>query len=212
MDWYDFLDEAIFDGLLLLGIWMVLAWHASKSTSSMHRSAWNGLVWERAPLGVAMIEYDTGQWLRVNPEIERILGYTSQELTSGMTWMQVTTADTIDADSAEVERVWRGEQTRYTMNKAYLQKTGERIEVRITVTTVETPGVPTFLVFVEDRTKEIADAQNEHAKSVLVAERLERALESVEYERERAAGLLREVIRRRAEQGDLNEEDVGDGE
>lgn len=118
-------------------------------------STWCDAGWDRAPFGIALVDMDTGEWLRVNQELENITGYTSQELCNGKTWMDLTTEDTLCADMQEVERVKRGEQSRYSMYKSYDPKVGpwgesDPVPCRITVTVASVEGRSVFLTFVQD--------------------------------------------------------------
>lgn len=132
----------------VVGAWMDRRLRALPPVTSSV-SHLDDVMFEEAPIGVALLSME-GAWLRVNREVERITGYTSQELTSGMNWQQITTADTLEADEFEVAKVQSGEQRRYTYEKAYNRKDGERAEVRIHISTTEIAGVVQFLAFIED--------------------------------------------------------------
>ena len=120
----DLLDE-LGAALLILGIYLLTSGRARRNRFQKDvASTWCDAAWDRSPFGIALVDMDTGEWLRVNRELENITGYTSHEMCNGMTWMVLTTEETLCPDMKEVDRVRRGEQSRYSMYKSYDPKVG----------------------------------------------------------------------------------------
>tara|TARA_R110000744_G_scaffold104945_4_gene200763 strand:- start:8646 stop:9473 length:828 start_codon:yes stop_codon:yes gene_type:complete len=116
---------------------------------------------EGSPIGLAMISME-GEWLRANAEVERITGYSTLELTSGMTWMQITSPETLASDQEQVAAVISGAQRRYSMEKEYITKSGELVPVTITVALLRlTDREDRFLVHIADRSLSLARAQRQ---------------------------------------------------
>ncbi|MGM0489420.1 MAG: PAS domain S-box protein [Planctomycetota bacterium] len=86
---------------------------------------------EHASVGIAHVAPD-GRWLRVNPKLCDIVGYTQEELTR-LTFQDVTHPDDLDADLEYVRRMLAGEIRTYSMEKRYLRKNGDAIWVNLTV-------------------------------------------------------------------------------
>lgn len=173
----DLLDE-LGAALLILGVYLLTSGRTRRNRFHKDVShTWCDAAWDRAPFGIALVDMDTGEWLRVNRELENITGYTSSELCSGMTWMDLTTEETLCADMKEVDRVRRGEQSRYSLYKSYDPKVGpwgdaDPIPCRITVTTASVEGHPVFLTFVQDLRHQ--ESKNAAAKCEIATLREER--------------------------------------
>lgn len=102
---------------------------------------------ERAAVGVAHVGLD-GRWLRVNPWLCDLLGYSSDELL-GLTFQDVTHPEDLDADSAHVRRLLDGAAETYAMEKRYLRKDRSHVWARLTVSLVRAPdGRPAYFVSV----------------------------------------------------------------
>jgi two-component system sensor histidine kinase/response regulator len=80
------------------------------------------LTFEMASVGMALVRPD-GAWLRVNPRLCDLLGYTSEELL-GSTFQSITHPDDLNLDLQYVAQVLAGEISRYQMEKRYLHKDG----------------------------------------------------------------------------------------
>lgn len=91
-------------------------------------------LWEHAAVGLAFVGPD-GKWLRVNPYLAKMLGYTTGEL-SRKTFQQVTHPDDVGADEEMVRLVLEGRIPYYTMTKRYLPKVGPPIWIRLHVTRI----------------------------------------------------------------------------
>lgn len=88
--------------------------------------------WQHTEIGMAFVGLK-GDWLHVNGSVCKMLGYAETELLNGMTWMDVTVPGDVAADTAEVERLVRGERDEYVMRKRYIPKYGEPFWADLTV-------------------------------------------------------------------------------
>ena len=100
---------------------------------------------DTAAHGIALVSPE-GRWLRANPALCRMLGYSEAELL-GTDFQAVTHPDDLDADLAQVQAVLAGEISTYQMEKRYLHKDGHVICVLLSVSLVRsTEGQPVYFV------------------------------------------------------------------
>ena len=102
-------------------------------------------LWRHARIGLAFVSPD-GHWLRVNPYLSELLGYTEGELCS-RTFQDVTHPDDTKADEEMVRYVMEGRIDRYAMTKRYLPKLGPPVWIRLHVSKVEDPKTGEFAFF-----------------------------------------------------------------
>ncbi len=86
---------------------------------------------ENAAVGIAHVAPD-GTWLRVNSRLCEILGYPPRELLQ-KTFQDITHPGDLDADLAQIRRMFSGEIDSYSMDKRYLRKDGSIVWARLTV-------------------------------------------------------------------------------
>jgi len=119
-----------------------------------------------APIGMALVDLD-GRWLRVNPMLCEITGYTESELLA-CTFHDITHPDDLEKNLAEVQRVIGGERRAMRIEKRYLRPNGNTVWVRISSSLVrDADGNPLHFVSqienvtdrrrAEERLKELAD-------------------------------------------------------
>lgn len=91
-------------------------------------------VFDNAGVGIAQVSL-TGQFLQINQEYCRILGYTQTEIIEGaFTFQQVTTIqEDLRIDLAHVNTLLNSNKSRYHMEKRYLRKDGSLIWVNLFV-------------------------------------------------------------------------------
>ena len=127
-------------------------------------------------IGMAIVNLD-GQWLEVNAEVCRFLGYTAQELRA-LNYQQLTFQDDLDADLSLVRDLVEGKIGVLRMEKRYVRKDGALVWGLLNATLVrDSEGKPLYFISqimdIGDRkradeelrqAKENADRAN-HAKS-----------------------------------------------
>lgn len=92
-------------------------------------------LWRHAKIGLAFVG-DDGKWLRVNPYLASVLGYTEAEMAE-KTFQQITHPEDVEADAEMVRWVLEGRIENYTMTKRYLTKDMQVIWIRLTVTKIK---------------------------------------------------------------------------
>jgi PAS domain S-box-containing protein len=100
---------------------------------------------EFAAIGMALVAPD-GRWLRVNPSLCRIVGYSPEELL-GTTFQAITHPADLDADVEYVKEVLEGSTPHYQMEKRYLHKDGHLVWIQLSVSLVrDGDGQPLYFV------------------------------------------------------------------
>ncbi len=98
-----------------------------------------------AAIGMALVGLD-GRWLRVNPALCDIVGYTEAELLA-KTFQDITHPDDLDTDLNNVRQLVAGEITSYQMEKRYFHKAGHEVWVLLSVSLVRDPeGKPVHFI------------------------------------------------------------------
>jgi PAS domain S-box-containing protein len=104
-----------------------------------------GAVFENAAIGMALVSPD-GRWLRVNPAICRLLGYSADELLQ-TDILSITHPEDLMMDLNYVREVLEGTRTYYDLEKRYVHKTGHAIWVLLSVSLVrDERGVPLYFI------------------------------------------------------------------
>ena len=97
-------------------------------------------IFEQASVGVALIESRSGRFIRVNQYYCDLLGYTSEELTGGMTFQEISHPDELQENLEKTSRMLAGEIDRYEIEKRYYHRNGSVIWVRLTASPNWQPG------------------------------------------------------------------------
>ncbi len=96
---------------------------------------------DHAAIGMSLVALD-GRFLRVNPALCRLTGYSESELLD-KTFQEITHPDDLAADLAQVDRLLAGEIRAFHMEKRYLRKDGEIIWIRLSSALVrDAQGAP----------------------------------------------------------------------
>jgi len=133
-----------------------------------------------AAIGIVLVDL-TGRPVEANPAVERMLGYSRDEL-RGMVFTAVTHPDDVSADWALFAELVAGRRDAYQMEKRYRHKEGHIVWGNLTVSLVrDERGTPEFTIgMVED----ITDRKEMEANLIEAQRRL---VESREMERLRLA-------------------------
>ncbi|NLX08753.1 MAG: PAS domain S-box protein [Chloroflexi bacterium] len=121
------------------------------------------MTFEQAAVGLAHVNTD-GRYVRINERLCDIIGYTREELLA-LTFQTITYPDDLDEDLANVDRLLRGDVSRYTLEKRYIHKNGQPVWVNLTVSLAsDRLGQPQyFIMVVEDigKRKRVEQAERE---------------------------------------------------
>jgi len=137
-------------------------------------------IFESAAIGIVLVDL-AGRPVEANPAIERMLGYSRDELRD-MVFTEVTHPDDVSADWALFAALVAGRRDAYQMEKRYLHKDDHVVWGNLTVSLIrDETGTPQFTIgMVEDIT-----ARKEIEANLIEAKR--RLAESREMERLRLA-------------------------
>lgn len=91
-------------------------------------------VFERAAIGIGIFD-ERGEMLRMNPAVQKILGYSAQEIV-GLGLPGITHPDDIAREVELLEDLWAGRRTDFQMEKRYIRKDGATVWGRLTVSQI----------------------------------------------------------------------------
>ncbi len=107
---------------------------------------------DTAPIGMALVDI-YGNWLEVNESLCQLLGYQEAELLQ-LTFMDITYPDDLELDLEYVKKLVHGQLENYQMEKRYIRKNGQIIDVLLSVSVVHDAdgNVAHFVSQIEDIT------------------------------------------------------------
>lgn len=135
----------------------------------------NQIVFERAAVGMSLVDARTGRFLDVNPALCAMLGYSAAELMS-LSYEEVTHPDDVRQYAAEFRQFLLNKVDNCAVEKRVICKDGQILHTRLTISLLHTAdGNPDYFVSViEDITaQKHADQQlrdSLHEKDVLLQE------------------------------------------
>lgn len=125
-------------------------------------------IFNQSSVGISYIN-EEGQWLRVNPKLREMLGFSEDEM-QDKTFADLTHPDDLKEDLAQMKATIDGEQQSYHMEKRFKRKDGKYIWCALTVSAIyNEEGSPTHLMkIIEniDRRKK-AERQLQSTKDLL---------------------------------------------
>jgi PAS domain S-box-containing protein len=130
-------------------------------------------LFEQAPLGIALIDSTTGQFLKLNPQYCKIIGYSESEIL-GLTFQRITHSDDIQNDLENLRCLREDRQRTVQQEKRYIRKDGSVVWISLTCVPLgDVPGAEQqHIAMVEDITerKQAEDrlAENERKYRELV--------------------------------------------
>jgi PAS domain S-box-containing protein/putative nucleotidyltransferase with HDIG domain len=136
-------------------------------------------MFDASPLGIALIDSDTGRMCEVNPRLAEIAGRTQDEMRAS-DWMAITHPDDLQRDLDQMARLNVGETSRLQMETRYLRPDGSVVWTSMTIAPLRDPDVSRrrHLAMIEDITErrrieqELAEEQQrgiEHLAKSLVS-------------------------------------------
>lgn len=113
---------------------------------------------EQAAVGLAHVGID-GKWLKVNNKLCEIIGYSKEEILT-KTFQDITHPDDLEEDLALADKLIRGEDDTYSMEKRYYRKNGSIVWINLTVAVVrDAEGHPDYFVSVIEDIQERKSAE-----------------------------------------------------
>ncbi|MEC4720794.1 EAL domain-containing protein [Noviherbaspirillum sp. CPCC 100848] len=98
-----------------------------------------------AAIGIAHITLD-GKWLRINPFLCEMLGYSKEEL-QAKTFQELTCPEDLAPDLQLVNDLLTGIRTSYSIEKRYIKKSGEQVWGHLSVSLVrDARGLPSYFI------------------------------------------------------------------
>jgi len=139
----------LFGGLLLFWIW--LGRRRSRIAQAELEQRFR-LTVENAPIGIALVTLD-GRILHSNVQLQRMLGYSSEEL-EHLRFRDFTHPDDVEADQVLVEQLVAGQIANFHMEKRFVRRDGSVVWAKLSVSLVrDSAGRPLhFVSQVEDVT------------------------------------------------------------
>lgn len=108
---------------------------------------------DRAPVGLAILDSESGRYLKVNARLGELLGYTPAELLA-RTFQEVSHPDHLETDRAALQALRTGADPEVHLEKRYLHREGHPVWARLgLVKMAPAPdGRPVHLAIIEDIT------------------------------------------------------------
>jgi PAS domain S-box-containing protein len=131
------------------------------------------VIFEQAPLGIAVLDTTTGRFLRLNPQYCKIAGYSEPELMA-LDFQRITHPDDLRQDLVNMQRLREGSLGAFQIEKRYLRKDGSTVWVHLTCVRLWefASGEAQHIAMVEDITErrqaEVRRAESERQYRELV--------------------------------------------
>jgi PAS domain S-box-containing protein len=106
---------------------------------------------EKSPIGKALVQPD-GRFIKVNPALCRLLGYTEAELLAN-DFQSITHPDDVAADLDNVRALLDGRLFNYQMEKRYFHRDGRLIWAQLSVSIVRKPDGDFLVAQIQDITE-----------------------------------------------------------
>jgi PAS domain S-box-containing protein len=118
---------------------------AERATHPLESERLLRTVFERADVGLALVSLE-GRWLRVNPRLGELLGYSHDELAT-LTCQDLTHPDDREANLVNFQRLLAGKLDTYDTDQRYVRKDGVPVWVHLTASLVRTAdGAPDHVI------------------------------------------------------------------
>ena len=128
-----------------------------------------GAILDRAPVGINLADHE-GRFLEINPALQRITGYSAEEL-RGMTYYDLTHPEDRAQQQELMTAFKEGKSDHYEIEKRYIRKDGRTIWVRVAGSKVDADHT---MGIVED----VTERKEAAAQLKATAERLKAILEN----------------------------------
>ncbi|MBL1175633.1 MAG: PAS domain S-box protein [Pantanalinema sp. GBBB05] len=134
---------------------------------------------DNAPIGIALVSLD-GRWLKVNPALCDILGYSEAELLT-KTFQDITHPEDLDADINYMNQLLAGEIRSYTLKKRYIDRWEHIIWILLDASLIrDAQGQPKYFISqIQDITERQAIEQTKNEFISVVSHELRTPLTSI---------------------------------
>jgi len=123
-------------------------------------------IFEQAAVGVALINSNSGQFIRVNKRFSDIIGYSIGEISESKTFQEITHPDDLQLDLDNMKKLIAGKIHEFSMEKRYFHKDGSIVWGNLTVSpTWEVGEEPSIHIAVIEDITERKQAELEVKKS-----------------------------------------------
>jgi len=103
-------------------------------------------IFERAAIGISLVDVQQGRVLLSNPAMQNMLGYSGSEL-SGMRFTEFTHPDDAEHQMSLYREMAAGQRTRFELKKRYVRKDGKIICARLVASlALGTSGKPSIVI------------------------------------------------------------------
>jgi PAS domain S-box-containing protein len=147
-------------------IWDITTAEKARKSIALNEQKLSAL-FAQAPVAIILNDFADGRFLECNPEFERIIGYTSEEIAQ-LSYMDITPPEFVDADKRELQNLL--DTGRYgPYEKLYIHKDGHLIPVLLNGMLIKAPtGEQQIWAFIQDITerKRIEQMKNEFVSAV----------------------------------------------
>ncbi|NNT72724.1 PAS domain S-box protein [Flavobacterium sp. IMCC34852] len=143
----------------------------------LKREAEFGAIFDQAPVGIAKIDTATGNFITINQEYSRIVGYATEELLQ-KNFQTITYPEDLELDLSNMERLKNGEIDNFCIEKRYIHKSGKIVWVNLVVAVLWKEGktVLNHIAIVEDITDKKRVEEDLNQSFELVSEQNKRLL------------------------------------
>lgn len=127
-------------------------------------------------IGMAIISPDTRRWLRFNNQLCEMLGYSREELAE-KSLVETTYPADMEKDSADLERVLRGESEGYATNKRFIRKDGSIVMANMDVKCVHSNNGKVH--YVVTMIRDVTEQERQKAEILAARSQLQATLDAI---------------------------------
>ncbi|BCT68328.1 hypothetical protein NNRS527_01925 [Nitrosospira sp. NRS527] len=127
-------------------------------------------------IGMAIISPDTRRWLRFNNQLCEMLGYSREELAE-KNLVETTYPADMEKDTADLERVLRGESEGYATNKRFIRKDGSIVMANMDVKCVHSNNGKVH--YVVTMIRDVTEQERQKAEILAARSQLQATLDAI---------------------------------
>lgn len=115
-------------------------------------------IFERSPLGMAVVDAKSGRFLAVNPRFAAIVGL-SEEALAGFDWRRLTHPEDLPLQQERMAQLAAGTIASFQIDKPYLRADGRSAWWRLSVSALDSDGALRFMALVEETSERVQQEQ-----------------------------------------------------